>query len=107
FGVVAALWFYYGEVDRWRLIVAFDGLKSDLENKYKLAADIIHHVNIEKTIYYPILDLSRVRIVHKSDPLIQGLNQIIQYTGVGKMAFSANLVNGIYVEDALIYRMAA
>jgi hypothetical protein len=42
FGVSAALWLYNSDVDNWRMIIAYRGLRKDLEKKYLDAATGAH-----------------------------------------------------------------
>jgi hypothetical protein len=106
FGVVGALWLYYADADRWRFVIAADAAPKDIEKKYLEAATIVSQWR-EAHPAQPVLDLARVRIVSQSDPLIRGLQPIIRVDGLSEIRFSNNVVNGIYVEDALIHRMAA
>jgi hypothetical protein len=106
FGVVAALWLYFGDIEKWKLTIAYAGKPEEIEKRYLKAATIIskHREVDPKSL---LLDLSRVRIVSKDDPLIRGLAPILHIEGTSEVRFSNNLINGIYVEDALIHRLAA
>jgi hypothetical protein len=106
FGVIAALWLFSADTERWRFVVATNATPRDIEKKYFEAATIVSQWR-ESHPGQPILDLSRVRIVSQADPLIQGLRPAIRVDGLSEVRFSNNIVNGIYVEDALIHRMAA
>lgn len=55
----------------------------------------------------PILNLGGLRIVGADDPLIGGLRPVVHVDDLGEVRFSNNMVNGVYVEDALIHRLAA
>lgn len=106
FGVRAALWLYLSDMEKWRMVIAYEGKKKDLEKKIFEAARISanwRNSNPER----PILDLGRVRITPADDPLIEGLHRVMHVDGLGQVRFSNNLINGIYVEDALIHRLAA
>jgi hypothetical protein len=106
FGVSAALWLYNSDLDNWRMVIAYRGPKKDLEKKYLEAATI----SADWRNAYPddpILDLSKVKITSADDRLIAGLRPAIRVDGLGEVRFSHNTVNGIYVEDALIHRLAA
>ncbi|MHB1103286.1 MAG: hypothetical protein ACYC0C_11050 [Devosia sp.] len=106
FGVVAALWLYSSEAGKWRFVVATRDDRRNIEKKY-LEAAVAASKWKEKHPDRPILDLSRVRIVGREDPLIKGLAVFLHVEGLGEMRFSNNMVNGVYVEDALIHRLAA
>lgn len=106
FGVSAALWLYSSDLETWKLTIAYKGEKKDIEKKIHEAAHVVSKAR-EELNDESILDLSRVRIVHDSDILISGLRPIISVNGISTVRFSRNMINGIFVEDALIYRMAA
>ena len=106
FGVAAALWLYGSDLDKWKMVIAYRGRKQDLERKYLEAATISARWRSQHPDK-PILELSRVRITSVDDPLIEGLRPAIRMDGLGEVRFSNNVVNGIYVEDAIIHRLAA
>lgn len=106
FGVKAALWLYSSDLDKWRMIIAYRGPKKDIEKKYLEAATVSANWR-DQHRNQTILDLSRVRITAGDDPLISGLSPVLRLDGLGEVRFSHNMINGIYVEDALIHRLAA
>ncbi|MER8571664.1 hypothetical protein EOD10_30705 [Mesorhizobium sp. M7A.T.Ca.TU.009.01.3.2] len=106
FGVAAALWLYNSDVDNWRMIIAYRGPRKDLEKKYLDAATIAADWRKARP-QEPILDLSKVKITSADDRLIAGLGIAMRVDGLGEVRFSHNTINGIYVEDALIHRLAA
>ncbi len=106
FGVVAALWLFLTDAEKWKLVVAYKGPNKDLEKKYLEAATLISQWRREH-LEDNILDLSNVRITGADDPLIAGLKNVVRVDGTSELRFSNNLINGIYVEDALIHRLAA
>lgn len=106
FGVAAALWLFSGETGTWRFVVATKDGKREVSRKYLEAATAISRWRDE----HPndaILELDRVRIVDAQDPLITGLAPIVKIDGLSEIRLSNNLINGVYVEDALIHRLAA
>ncbi|GLS28785.1 hypothetical protein [Neomesorhizobium albiziae] len=106
FEVAAALWLYNSDIESWRMVIAYRGARKDLEKKYLDAAVIVSEWR-KSHPDRPILDLSKVRITSADDRLIAGLKVALRVDGVGEVRFSHNTVNGIYVEDALIHRLAA
>lgn len=106
FGVVAALWLFLTDAEKWKLIVAYKGSNKELEEKYLEAATLISNWRKDNPAG-AILDLSNVRITASDDPLITGLKRIMRVDGTSEVRFSNNLIDGIYVEDALIHRLAA
>ncbi|RUU28419.1 hypothetical protein [Mesorhizobium sp. M6A.T.Ce.TU.016.01.1.1] len=106
FGVAAALWLYNGDVENWRMVIAYRGARKDLEKKYLDAATIAADWRKARPDE-PILDLSKVKITSSDDRLIAGLGTAMRVDGLGEVRFSHNTIDGIYVEDALIHRLAA
>jgi len=106
FGVSAAFWLYHGELGKWKMVIGYSGQKSALQQKYLEAATISARWR-DAHPDRPILELSRVKITHQDDKLIRGLHSAIHVEGLGEVRFSRNVVNGIYVEDAIIHRLAA
>lgn len=106
FGVAAALWLYNGDVENWRMVIAYRGPRKDLEKKYLDAATIAANWRKARPDA-PILDLSKVKITSADDRLIAGLGTAMRVDGLGEVRFSHNTIDGIYVEDALIHRLAA
>jgi len=106
YGVVAALWLYNGDMDSWRMTIAYQGPGKDLEKKY-LEAAIISADWRKENPEGQILDLSKVKITSADDKFISGLRPALRVDGIGQIRFSNNTINGIFVEDALIHRLAA
>jgi len=106
FGASAALWWYYGDLEDWKLVIAYRGEKKDLEKKYLEAARASARWRSEHPDE-PILDLNRVWITSADDQLIKGLKPALSLEGLGEVRFTSNMINGIYVEDAIIHRLAA
>ncbi|MBO3760787.1 hypothetical protein [Ciceribacter sp. L1K22] len=105
FGVTAAFWLYDSDQERWRFVVAARDAERDLGQKYLDAAGIISKAR--ESGLPDLLPLDRVRITSSSDPLVAGLTQVLRVPGTTSARFSRSMVNGIYVEDALIHRLAA
>ena len=106
FGVAAAFWLYNSDFDKWRMIIGYSGPKEDLEKK-GLEAAVISAEWRNANPSLPILDLIRVRVTSADDKLISGLKPMIKVDGLQEVRFSHRLVDGVYVEDAIIHRMAA
>ena len=52
-------------------------------------------------------DLTRVKLVPPSDRMLAAMGKVMKVTGTNAIRFSRNIINGVYVDDALIYRLAA
>lgn len=106
FPVKAALWLYSSEMDRWRFIIATTEVPKEIARRVREAATIA----TEWRQAHPderVLDLARVSFVSENDRLITGLGRVIRVEGISDVRFSNNMVNGVFVEDAIIHRMAA
>ena len=103
FSTAAAMWMYFADHSEWRVVLALaDGI-SNLKSEYMKVARVLNlHPDIKSRI-----DLSRIKIVSTKDSMISGLLGLVRVTDGGTIRFSTSVVNGVFVEDALIYRMAA
>lgn len=52
-------------------------------------------------------DLAAIRLVLPDDPTIATLSKAARVEGLGGVRFSQTMIDGIYVDDAYIYRAAA
>ena len=102
--VKAAFWFFLPETDNWRLIFAFPEVK----NKgpalfYEKIQDAI------KECKGDIVPLQNITVKDYNDNIIQLLRKAIKTspdaTG-NRIRFSRSAINGVFIEDALIYRLA-
>lgn len=106
FGLVAAFWSYDSDLDRWRMTVAYDGPQTDRSEKQRQAIDVRADWR-DAHPDQPILDFGSVTVTSSEDPLVAGLRPMTPMNGVGEKRISNRVVNGIYLEDAIIHRMAA
>lgn len=100
FPVVGAAWLYYPDMDTWKLVLATPKAM-DLRQAYTEIRRIAEQAGVESP------DLARIRLVPPTDPTIAALSQAIRIEGLSGVRFSQNMINGIYVDDAYIYRAAA
>jgi len=96
FQVVGALWFHHSDVDRWKLLIVTPRAKGGTRDLYAEAIRL-----------KPTIDLSRVEFVDPDSALIRALKGVVRLEGLGGVRLSQNMLNGVYVDDAYIYRMAA
>jgi hypothetical protein len=94
--VRGAFWFYYPELDRWKLIVVSPDAERGARDLYLKAIDL-----------KPALDLALVEFTPPSSPIFKALSGLMRIDGASTVRMSQNMLNGVYVEDALIYRLAA
>jgi hypothetical protein len=101
--VSGALWLYQSEAERWRLLISFQEERKDISKFYLDVAKLINK-SLDRD---KMIELSKVDFVEASKSVIGPLSKIVHIDGISQVRFSHNRVNGIYIEDALIYRLAA
>jgi hypothetical protein len=100
FPVLAALWLFDPELERWRLVLATPEAKA-LQQAYIKILQIAKNAKIDSP------DLARIELVLPTDPTVATLSRAVRTEGISGIRFTGNMVNGIYVDDAYIYRAAA
>ena len=102
FPVTAALWFYYSDYEKWSLIIASTLVRTegpiDAYKKLSISLKQIHERDFG-------LDSSRIELVKDKDRIPRALSHAVE-TGmeISGIRFTGNTINGLYVEDAYIYR---
>lgn len=94
--VKGAFWFYYPESDRWRLTIVTPEAERGSRDLYVKAIDAKAEI-----------DLSRVEFVSPGAPVFKALSGMLRIEGDSTVRLSRNTFNGVYVDDALVYRLAA
>ena len=100
FKITTAMWFLFSENEEWKLL-----LFSPDFGKAKSPASI--YTEISKVIVNSggnAIDLEFIKIMLKNDPLLKILGLIAQVGGIDSIRMKSNYLNGIYIEDAFIYR---
>lgn len=100
--VRGALWLYDSDAERWRFVIAFREVRKDVTSFYLDVAKAT-----SKAASYDLLDLSRVDIVDPDRSIFTALKGVIGVEGNSRVRFSKNRINGVYLEDAMIYRLPA
>jgi hypothetical protein len=62
---------------------------------------------LSAVIDHEVLDVTRIALVAPDDPVVRAIGSVISAKGISDVRLKSNLVNGIYIEDALVYRTAA
>lgn len=106
FPVSAALWLFSSDLERWRFVIATTNLPQQIAQRQLEAATIVAKWK-EDHDGDQILDLARVRFVSDTDQLISGLGKVMKLEGLSEVRFSNNMINGVFVEDAIVHRLAA
>lgn len=103
FLIDAALWFYLTEQNQWRLLLATPEVHVEGPRKtYRRLLQALRNATVHG------LSLDDVAVLDTRDPLIQLLRIALRTDrSIGGWRFSKNTVNGQFIEDAYIYRMAA
>jgi hypothetical protein len=103
FDARAALWFYLPDKSEWRLLLATPKTRTDGPKKlYKQLQAILLRAHSP-------LQLSSLTLIDSKDPLVRLLAGAIKTSdkGINGIRFSRNTVNGRFIDDAYIYRVAA
>lgn len=103
FIVSAALWFYIPEAGAWRFIIGSPEVRTQGPKKaYKVIQSVISKMSDEQSI----IPLKDVTVVDSNDSLISLLRGAIRTgDGISNIRFSHNVINGVLIEDAYIYRI--
>lgn len=102
FSAKAAFWLYATEQNDWRLVVATPQVRTFGPKKiYKMLQQTIAKMDSP-------LKLSSIELVDTKDPLIRSLSSAIRTGGdISGIRLSQDTINGHFIDDAYIYRMAA
>jgi hypothetical protein len=103
FPVTAAAWIYCQDVDEWRLVIRTPKVEKDLQGALRELAAALDAKGDLRTR----LDLSRVKLVPPKDKVLAAMASMVRVDGISNIRFSRNVINGVLIDDALIYRLAA
>jgi hypothetical protein len=103
FPVTAAAWIYFSDADEWRLVIRSPKAEKDLQAALlELAKAMDAKGDLRARI-----DLSRIKLVPPKDKMLAAIGRFVRVDGTSDVRFSRNVVDGVYIDDALIYRLAA
>jgi hypothetical protein len=99
--VAAAFWNYFGELEAWRLVIVprdmrGEGVRDELLN----IGRILRQSGTR-------FDVSDIKVSPPGNALIRALSKFVRAEGLNGIRASRNWIDGVYIEDAYIYRMAA
>jgi hypothetical protein len=98
----AALWYYSSENNYWVFVVASPEVRTQgPRNIYKKVQTVISR----SFGGHSIITLKDISVVDSKDPLIMLLRNAVTVDGVSGIRFSQNVINGVFIEDAYIYRL--
>jgi len=102
--IIAALWLFMPEVNEWRLLFASPDVSAQGPRKVYERIRLALQDLGDKAAAAP---LSAIGLLDPKDELVQLLKIAIRTgSGVGRTRFSKNVINGHFIDDALIYRIA-
>ena len=103
FNASASFWFYTSDTNTWRFIIASLELKTHgIKKAYKQVQSVVYNIPENQ----PKIALKDITVVDPSDPLISLLRTALRTgDGISGIRFSQNLVNGVLIEDAYVYRL--
>lgn len=101
FNVVAAFWFYLTDVKTWRLVLATPFAKNNGPIKsYTLIQKALAKLGLTE------IALNDISVVNPEDALVKLLGTAIKTgPGISGIRFTRNTINGVFIEDAYIYRL--
>jgi hypothetical protein len=102
FIVDGALWFYYANSDEWRLLLVSPLVdKIGPKNSYAVIQSVIEDLTPRIGI-----SLERISVLSPRNDLIRLLRVAIHTDrGISGIRFTRNTINGVFIEDAFIYRL--
>jgi hypothetical protein len=103
FPLKAALWVYQSDAERWRFMVCPGERRQDPSSFYRDFAKAINAAGSPRTL----LGLDRVDIIQESSPFVDRLGKVYRVDSGGSLRLTNNVVNGVFLEDALILKLAA
>ena len=103
FPVTAAFWFYMPDSDEWRLLIASPvAEEKGPKGAYEDVQSVLSELN--PPLEMALSDVSAISPTHE---LVRLLGQaIVTGPGISGIRFTRNTVNGVFIEDAYIYRLS-
>jgi hypothetical protein len=102
--MTAAMWFFEPEINEWRLLIASPKLSSTGPRDVYEAIQKARHALGQEAAAVP---MSVIGLIDANHELVQLLRTAMHTGGgVARVRFSRNVINGHFIEDALIYRIA-
>jgi hypothetical protein len=102
--VSGALWFYETDSNSWRLIIASPEVRTrGLKSVYKQIQSVVTAIPEDQ----PKISLKDISVLDSNDPLVSLMKIAVRRTGdtISGIRFSRNMINGVVIEDAYIYRL--
>lgn len=103
FDVQAAAWIYNPSVEDWKLLI---GSQRAQENQTAAYMDIANWLSANPDLDRRF-DMARLKIVRPDELYLSALSKMEHLTDRADIRLTHNTVNGVYIDDALVYRLAA
>jgi hypothetical protein len=104
FPVTGAVWIYFPDIEEWKLVIRTPKAATDLTNAF---LELAKAMDSAKPGFRSQFDLARVKLVPPADRMLAAMGSAVRAEGLNQIRFSSNVINGIFIDDALIYRLAA
>ncbi len=103
FPAPACFWFYFAESERWRFVIASPEVRIHGPHAaYRKIEALARKVPNASELFAP----GDLTVVKDNDPLVLLLRKAISTgSGISGIRFTANAINGTFVDDAYIYRL--
>ncbi len=99
--VKSAFWLFFQEERLWKLIIASTLVASEgPRNFYKRVVSANQQADEEESV----LSLNDISVTGVDHQIVQLLRLIGTGIGISGIRFSRNSINGVFIEDAYIYR---
>ncbi|MBH1969655.1 hypothetical protein FK216_00415 [Moraxellaceae bacterium AER2_44_116] len=100
--VKSAFWLYFSELRTWKLVIASDLIAA---NGPRMFYEKIVTANSLASESENIISLNDIGVEALDNKVVQLLAMMISTgSGISSIRFSKNNINGVYIEDAYIYR---
>lgn len=103
-GVSSYFWFYLSNSNSWRLVIAAKVYENkEMKDNYK---DFIERFGDNEIVKQ--IGLSNITIISNSDNFLNLFRSAIKTnsTSIAGIRFTSNIINGVLIEDAYIYRLS-
>jgi hypothetical protein len=101
--ILAAAWIYDTDLEQWKLVLGSDEAYAKGAEAYFEASHLLHNNENLKNRFR----LARMKIVSLADPILSALaNSVRPYRGTPVVRLSQTVIDGHYVDDAVVYDLA-
>lgn len=103
FQVIAGLWLYSADANRWRLLIASPKVRTKgPQVAYRMIQAAMRKLKGAAEAF----SFGDITVVKDDDPLITSIRKaVVTSAGVGGIRLSQSSINGHFIDDAYIYRV--